>query len=87
MPHKDSVHEALAHLDRVNQLITTIRQLADNEVAIAAVCQDELAHLRNTLTPTLLARTVNRYASVVQARLGDGHPALTYFAEWGNPKG
>ena len=87
MPHKDSVHEALAHLDRVNQLITTIRQLADNEVAIAAVCRDELAHLTNTLTPTLLARTVNRYASVIQARLGDGHPALTYFADWGNPKG
>lgn len=87
MPHKDSVHEALAHLDRVNHLITTIRQLADNEVAIAAVCQDELAHLRNTLTPTLLARTVNRYASVVQARLGEGHPALTYFTDWGNPKG
>ena len=84
MPQKDSVHQALAHLDRVNQLITTIRQLADNEVTIAAVCRDELAHLRNTLTPTLLVRTVNRYRSVVEARLGKRHPALNYFSKEGD---
>lgn len=80
MIQKDnSVHQALAHLDRVNQFITTLRQLGSNEIAIAAVCQDELAHLNNSLTPTLLVRTVNRYRGVVEARLGKGHPALSYF--------
>ena len=86
MPQKDnSVHQALTHLDRVNQLITTLRQLEDNEVAIAAVCRDELAHLTNTLTPTLLVRTVNRYRSVVEARLGKGHPALSHFLKKDEP--
>ena len=45
-----------------------------------------LAHLRNNLTPSLLARTVNRYASLIEARLGEGHPALTYESEIGFPK-
>ena len=75
----NSVHQALAHLDRVNQFITTLRQLGSNEVAIAVVCRDELAHLTNTLTPTLLVRTVNRDRGVVEARLGKQHPALNYF--------
>lgn len=80
MPQKDnSVHQALEHLDRVNQFITTLRQLGDNEVAITAVCEDELAHLRNNLSPTLLVRTVNRYASVIEARLGKAHPAIGHF--------
>ena len=80
MSQKDnSVHQALAHLDRVNQFISTLRQLGDNDVAIAAMCRDELAHLTNTLTPTLLARTLNRYRGVVEARLGKEHPALNYF--------
>ncbi len=79
MSQKDSVHQALAHLDRVNQFITTLRQMGDNEVAIAAMCSDELAHLQNNLTPTLLVRTVTRYRSVLEARLGKGHPALSYF--------
>lgn len=85
MPQKDSVHQALTHLDRVNQLITTLRQLADNEVAIAVVCQDELAHLSNTLTPTLRVRTVNRYRGVIEARLGKEHPALSHFIKKHEP--
>ena len=80
MIQKDnSVHQALAHLDRVNQFIITLRQLGDNDVAIAAVCRDELAHLTNTLTPTLLVTTLNRYRGVIEARLGKEHPALNYF--------
>ncbi len=87
MSQKDSVHQALAHLDRVNQFITTLRQMGDNEVAIAAMCSDELAHLQNNLTPTLLVRTVTRYRSVLEARLGKEHPAVVYFADCEVQKG
>lgn len=73
------VHLAIESIDRINKFILTLRQLTDADtVAIQKVCRNELAYLQNKLTPTILKRTISRYRSVVQARLGKNHLALQW---------
>jgi hypothetical protein len=52
----------------------TVHQVA-GEDDIAALCSDEIARIKQGLPPTIAKRTISRYRSVVQARLGANHPA------------
>jgi len=71
------VHVAIESIDRINKFILTLRQLADADtVVIQRVCREELAYLQEKLT--IFKRTISRYRSVVQARLGKNHPALQW---------
>jgi hypothetical protein len=74
MKNTKTVHQALQALDDINSFIQALRQ-ATAEDDIKAICQAEIARIKQTLPPTIAKRTISRYRSVVQARLGVNHPA------------
>jgi hypothetical protein len=69
-----AVHQALQAIDDINVFIQALRQAA-GEQDIEAICQSEIARIKQALPPTIAKRTISRYRSVVQARLGANHPA------------
>jgi hypothetical protein len=69
-----TVHQALQAIDHINSFIQALRQVA-REDDITALCSDEIARIKQTLPPSIDKRTISRYRSVVQARLGANHPA------------
>jgi predicted hydrolase (HD superfamily) len=69
-----TVHQALQAIDDINGFIQTLRQAA-GEDDIAALCSEEITRIKQTLSPTIAKRTISRYRSVVEARLGANHPA------------
>ncbi len=74
MKNTKTVHQALQAIDDINGFIQALRQAA-GEDDIATLCSDEIARIKQTLPPTIAKRTISRYRSVVQARLGANHPA------------
>jgi predicted hydrolase (HD superfamily) len=69
-----TVHQALQAVDIVNGFIQALRQAAGEE-DIKAICQSEIARIKQRESPTIAKRTISRYRSVVGARLGANHPA------------
>jgi hypothetical protein len=74
MKNAKTVHQALQAINDINGFIQALRQAA-GEDDIATLCSDEIARIKQTLPPTIAKRTISRYRSVVQARLGANHPA------------
>jgi hypothetical protein len=74
MKNTKTVHQALQALDDINDFIQALRQAAGEE-DIEAICQSEIARIKQGQSPTIARRTISRYRSVVQARLGANHPA------------
>jgi hypothetical protein len=74
MKDTKTVHQALQAIDNINGFIQALRQAA-GEDDIKAICQSEIAQIKQTLPPTIAKRTISRYRSVVQVRLGANHPA------------
>lgn len=73
------VNVAMELIDRINKFILTLRQLTDADTVVTKkTCRKELVYLQEKLTPTIFKRTISRYRSVVQARLGKNHPALQW---------
>ena len=74
MKNTKTVHQALRAIDDINDFIQALRQAA-GEDDIKAICQSEIARIKQGQSPTIAKRTISRYRSVVEARLGANHPA------------
>jgi predicted hydrolase (HD superfamily) len=69
-----TVNQALQAIDDINGFIQALRQ-ASGEEDIKAICQSEITRIKQRESPTIAKRTISRYRSVVEARLGASHPA------------
>jgi hypothetical protein len=74
MKDTKTVHQALQAIDDINGFIQALRQVTGEE-DIKVICQSEVARIKQGLPPTIAKRTISRYRSVIQARLGANHPA------------
>ena len=74
MKNTKTVHQALQAIDDINDFIQALRQ-ASGEDDIKVICQSEIARIKQGQSPTIARRTISRYRSVVQVRLGVNHPA------------
>ena len=66
MKDTKTVHQALQAIDDINLFIQALRQVA-GEDDIKAICQAEIARIKQEQSPTIAQRTIFRYWSVVQA--------------------
>jgi DNA-directed RNA polymerase specialized sigma54-like protein len=71
------IHQALQTIDDINAFIQTLRA-ATHEDDIKTICDSQIAYiLSQGMAKTIAQRTVSRYRSVVAARLGKNHLAVT----------